>query len=140
MNNLREMQPEDIRPVFEVIESQDEDDAEEALAGPPPKAEPNASKQPPQGNADGAKGTSQEEALPTTVRRRCRGRWRSTTAADPRGLGQVVQVRCSWSQVMPSGRQCHFSRVVCVYRQWGNYNRAVVASRGRAPSPARRAG
>jgi len=27
------MQPEDIRPVFEVIESQDEDDAEEALAG-----------------------------------------------------------------------------------------------------------
>ena len=33
MNYLREMQPEDIRPVFEVIESQDEDDAEEALAG-----------------------------------------------------------------------------------------------------------
>ena len=33
MNHLREMQPEDIRPVFEVIESQDEDDAEEALAG-----------------------------------------------------------------------------------------------------------
>ena len=32
MNHLREMQPEDIRPVFEVIESQDEDDAEEALA------------------------------------------------------------------------------------------------------------
>ncbi len=33
MNHLREMQPEDIRPVFEVIESQDEDDAEEALEG-----------------------------------------------------------------------------------------------------------
>ncbi len=33
MNHLREMQPEDIRPVFEVIESQDEEDAEEALAG-----------------------------------------------------------------------------------------------------------
>ena len=32
MNHLREMQPEDIRPVFDVIESQDEDDAEEALA------------------------------------------------------------------------------------------------------------
>jgi len=32
MNHLREMQAEDIRPVFEVIESQDEDDAEEALA------------------------------------------------------------------------------------------------------------
>lgn len=31
MKHLREMQPEDIRPVFEVIESQDEDDAEEAL-------------------------------------------------------------------------------------------------------------
>lgn len=33
MNHLREMQAEDIRPVFEVIESQDDDDAEEALAG-----------------------------------------------------------------------------------------------------------
>jgi len=33
MNHLREMQPEDIRPVFEVIESHDEDDAEEALSG-----------------------------------------------------------------------------------------------------------
>lgn len=33
MYHLREMQPEDIRPVFEVIESQDDDDAEEALAG-----------------------------------------------------------------------------------------------------------
>lgn len=32
MNHLREMQPEDIRPVFEVIESQDEDDAAEALS------------------------------------------------------------------------------------------------------------
>lgn len=31
MNHLREMQAEDIRPVFEVIESQDEDDAEEAM-------------------------------------------------------------------------------------------------------------
>ncbi len=31
MNHLREMQPEDIRPVFEVIESQDDEDAEEAL-------------------------------------------------------------------------------------------------------------
>ena len=33
MNNLREMQPEDIAKVFAVIESQDEDDAEEAAAG-----------------------------------------------------------------------------------------------------------
>lgn len=33
MNHLREMQPEDIRPVYEVIESQDEDDAEEAMLG-----------------------------------------------------------------------------------------------------------
>lgn len=33
MNHLREMQAEDIRPVYEVIESQDDDDAEEALAG-----------------------------------------------------------------------------------------------------------
>lgn len=32
MNNLREMQPEDIGSVFTVIESQDEDDAEEAAA------------------------------------------------------------------------------------------------------------
>ena len=30
MNHLREMQAEDIRPVFDVIESQDEDDAEDA--------------------------------------------------------------------------------------------------------------
>ena len=33
MNHLREMQPEDIGKVFAVIESQDEDDAEEAVAG-----------------------------------------------------------------------------------------------------------
>ena len=33
MNHIRPMQPEDIRPVFDVIESQDDDDAEEALAG-----------------------------------------------------------------------------------------------------------
>ena len=33
MNHLREMQPEDIGKVFSVIESQDDDDADEAMAG-----------------------------------------------------------------------------------------------------------